>query len=168
MKRLFFLILVNVAPAAADLYECNGVWTNKPCATAPSRVKPEIKRAPPSPEEIARRQKGYYIREAHIIQGSIGKAFNVAFPVYEIENFCKSPEASAADCAELFAARRDAYYAVVNQMVEKANEAAERARLLRAVEEARAEAAAARAAASEAWDEAAELRRDVNRELSGW
>lgn len=65
---LFFAVLCGLnSSVSAQVYECNGVFTNTPCDNA-KPVMQEIKRATISPEEAATKDKG------KLIQGLLGLA----------------------------------------------------------------------------------------------
>lgn len=105
----FYLILtVSVIPlsARADLYQCNGVWTNKPCEGSLANLMKEDALDPRATDEEYK-AKREILREASEFQVRIRER-GVEFQLADLEKFCFSEEEhrTPPDCRSMYTALR--------------------------------------------------------------
>ena len=95
---LAFILFAAALPAAgADtIYNCDGAWTNKPCAS-PAQVLTEEKRTR-DPQQKLKSDKNSLLHELRQKAAKAKKIYGAEFDLAQVEDFCAREEATLADC----------------------------------------------------------------------
>ncbi len=103
MKRpflLLFLTLVTPLPAVADVYNCNGAFTTKPCAEGAKAVLKDL--PPPTPQEVEAKEtvaaKRSMYHELVMDELDLRRAFNERIAIQDIERLCFKTPSTVEEC----------------------------------------------------------------------
>lgn len=88
----------RIQSAAAELNQCNGVWTNKPCVGARGESIAEKERTPRTQSEIELDGKRLLIHDLEIRATSARKDFNVEVGLLAERTLCLTSESTVAEC----------------------------------------------------------------------
>jgi len=106
MKSLFLhaIVLTSVAgfsvPAAAELYNCNGTWTNKPCEGQATKVLPETEKTVDLDSELLKKKK-VLVGNLRERAGRAERDYDVHIDVTGIEETCRSESTTYEECMNL-------------------------------------------------------------------
>ena len=121
-KKLVSLViasfLISVSGAMAELYECNGVWTNKPCQGAPEKSLNEVKIEPQTKAEEETSKRAYWIKELDLRASMAKSEWDVVVDVFDIQSLCKDVTTPLAKCEESVAQRLN----LINDKVSEAKD----------------------------------------------
>lgn len=95
---LFSLALLSTCPAFAELYECNGTWTNRSCESEASTVIAERPLQQRSQEQVDRDQKKLWI---HSIESKLFEArreFGIEIDITAVHSTCSEQSSSLIEC----------------------------------------------------------------------
>ncbi len=85
----------------AEIYNCNGTWSNKPCPEGGALESiVEIKRAPQTPEEISASQKKMIVHDLQTLKFNAERETGLMFVISDILAICNSQDATLEDCTE--------------------------------------------------------------------
>lgn len=102
-----FFSLNCAAPAAAEIRQCDGVWTNSPCENVDLRgysisVQPE-----PSPEQKRLETRKLWLHELDMLRLRAKREFEIQASVEHVRAACLNPETDDEACAKLVAQREE-------------------------------------------------------------
>lgn len=123
MRPLFLVFLLtgslhHTMDAQAEIYKCNGTWTNHPCSEGSQAVFPEkVTAGNPSSEALS--EKKSIVHELVMKQIDARRNFGVKVDVAHIEKFCLDPSSPVKDCLELVEAMDDKIDKRVNEAKEE-------------------------------------------------
>jgi len=97
----FFLIsFLFQASTFAEIYNCNGTWTNKPCEGEVSKTLPEIDRTPDLQAE-ATRKKMELVGALELRVQSARRSHGVELDISGIAETCRAENSSYEECMTL-------------------------------------------------------------------
>ena len=106
MKRIAALLsILLTSPAVAEVFECNGTWTTKPCASPQCATPPcvAVTAAPPlttaQPEDPDRSQKSSMFHELTMKSIRAREQYNVKVELALAERACVRDRQSLESCA---------------------------------------------------------------------
>lgn len=86
--------------AFADIYNCNGTWTNKPCGGSPEKTLPEIER-PVDLGAEALKKKELLVGNLRLDVDGAGRDYGIGLDISGIEEACRSKDTTYEDCMNL-------------------------------------------------------------------
>lgn len=147
MMNHCFAVLLLVVPTAAlaDVYNCNGRWTDKPCAPGEVShvIKTEVRRSPNAATEAEDKQRRFTVfHELNMKSAEALRNYGIRFATIEIGKLCMKKETEFEDCKKAADAERDRLERLMHdaQVLAVQREANEIERKRLAVEEKKAEA----------------------------
>jgi len=94
------ITLLPVSLAHAEIYECEGKWTNKPCNGSVTKSIEETGSAVPADENVkAIREKTSLLHDLRMKQIQAREVFGIRFDLTAVENFCLKSPSSVEECA---------------------------------------------------------------------
>lgn len=108
MKRNVIIVSTFVAllptGALAEVYECDGKWTNKPCTGSISRSIEETgSAAPADPAVKLVREKTSALHELRMRTVRLREEINLSFDISGVEDFCLKEPSSLEECRQKIA-----------------------------------------------------------------
>ncbi len=105
--RLFSLLFILSIPLAvqAELYECGGVWTNKPCGASAVAQIPERSETPRSPADALAAQKRLWLNDLDLQRSQLKRKYKKEFPIGDVEGLCEDSKTSLVECRKAISAR---------------------------------------------------------------
>ena len=99
MRYVALLFFLLPTAAHAELYKCNGTWTNEPCQ---GEVQNTLQSAPKrtAPTDPDRSQKDSLLHNLRMMQLKARRNYDVEYDISAVEDFCRKPAVTAADCQE--------------------------------------------------------------------
>jgi len=102
INALHCLLLLHTlfpALAAAELYRCSGVWTNKPCENGSAeKVLPDYKRPTRSEEEVRLARKRAWLEDLEIRLTDLRARYDLTVSSSIARDICTRPETSLDEC----------------------------------------------------------------------
>ncbi len=102
-------LLSYQSAAYAELYECDGKWTNKPCNGDVTRSIEESGSAAPADEATkALREKTSLLHDLRMKEIKAREQYDIQYDISSVEKFCLSQESSIEDCSKRIESARTA------------------------------------------------------------
>jgi hypothetical protein len=99
------IIFIFPLPARAELHECNGIWTNVPCAGTPERT---IQEAPKRDTTVTKdqSQRSLWFHDLEMAQIKAQREYQVDVSIDNARAICSDTRMSAESCKRAITARR--------------------------------------------------------------
>jgi hypothetical protein len=108
LLRSFFLVLLLVSPSArAELYECNGTWTNKPCSGKTQKTIDETKAQKRSPAEIEKSQKDLWLHDLETKRFNARRMHGIKIDTKDAAVICQSEKTTLLECRKAITTLED-------------------------------------------------------------
>ena len=93
-------ILLLLAPvlASAEIHQCNGLWTNKPCEGTVGESISETQTKNRSAADAEKSQKGLWIHELDMKRLRAKKQYNISIDTQDTTLLCNTEKTSLLDC----------------------------------------------------------------------
>ena len=97
---LFLFALLTSLPVQAELYNCNGTWTNNPCAGKVVSRLPEQKEAQRSQAQVDRSQKDLWLEALDLRRSDLKRRYRITADIYEARTVCKNDTSTVLECSK--------------------------------------------------------------------
>jgi hypothetical protein len=116
--KLILIAFLIALPAAAhaEIHDCDGTWTNKPCKDAPLKKLSEQHAVPRSPQEVDREQRESWLTDLSLRRTDISRKYGVDIDISDVQAACRRPSQSPEACHALI----DKKYALMDRRVDEA------------------------------------------------
>ncbi|NMC63522.1 MAG: hypothetical protein GYA55_10200, partial [SAR324 cluster bacterium] len=94
------IFLLFQSPSFAEIYNCNGTWTNKPCEGEVSKTLPETDRTPDLQAEAAGKKMGL-VGALELRVQSARRSHGVELDISGIAETCRNNNTSYEECMTL-------------------------------------------------------------------
>jgi hypothetical protein len=100
--QLLFTITLLILPAIAnaEIFDCQGRWTNRPCDSEPEKVLKETASKSQDAKDLDRSEKESLLHELKMQAIEARRKYNARFDVTAVEKICLKPQTSLRDCKQ--------------------------------------------------------------------
>lgn len=123
MKKIIFLFLL-ILPSIlrAEITNCNGEWTNKPCDGKVEARFEEVLSEEKSNEDLNKEKKQLFLNQLEILRFKAKKEHNLEFGTLEVNEICNDINTTLEDCRTKAQTKIDEINNKINELKISQNE----------------------------------------------